>query len=509
MRLSLILLIVLLLDAQAYGQMTDWTSYAMRKMNYPEDRYFTGFDSRYIRAGSDLDEIRAQMILQSRVNLSESILLTLKSQAISKMQNVNSVSVEDFSKLSTTSTTVELVDVKTDFVVRRKDKEAMAFAWIEKQSVNSHYEKLSESLEMEVVALLERADTYKIDNSLSDALSAYQKANIAITRLKDAATILLAVGESDFQKNVQKKALMYETQCSQAIKGIASLQELSLDQMTELSAFSLSTQLPESIKKISFDNIKFQSTSMTSPFSLKLQDLMQSKASNNGFSVGVLDNPDNDAVVAANYWDEGEQLRVIFNVYNLKGQWRDLIGSVEGWVSKESLDKMNLEWKIEKQEEAVGKMIEFDRVPLVNAGMNVEVWTNRGKDGATFKEGDYLKMYVRVSKPGYLRLMNYWADGSKLMLLDNYYISENKVGEVIELDANWETSCPCGVEFIQLNGQNEPFEGLKVERIDGFDFVLESLTAVIRKTRGFKPKLEQDGNYMGEARITVTTLPAN
>jgi len=501
-------LVISSFGAQAQG--ANWTSYTGRNLNYPEEKYFTGFDSRYLAKDTDTEGIRQEMTLQAQTNLSESILVSMKSEISSKMENVNSVSLEEFKKLSSSYSSVDLVNVKTAFAIGKRNKEAMAFAWVEKADVRSYYQKLATSKLQKIAMTMQNAIQLEENGDPSEALKKYHQTNKTIQELQEALAILMVIGDDRKYKQVFDAKLSHEANCSKAIQRISNNKNLDFDELADLVAVTLRLNLPPDINRLQVQNLAFEHTDMTSAFSMRMGESLISELTREGFRVVSANSKSVDARLAGNYWEEGDQIRVIFLLDQLmEDQSTQLIASVEGWIDKATLDARGIEWRLGNALTAISKMEMLDAGKTSDGGMKVEVWTNKGRDGAIFQENDPLQIYVRASKPGYLRLLNYWADGSQLLLLDNYYIREDQVNEVVKLADSWETACPCGIEFIQLNGQNLPFEPLPTEKIQGFDFVKGDMQTVIKKTRGFKPKLSNDENYMGEDRITVTTLSNN
>ena len=56
-------------------------------------------------------------------------------------------------------------------------------------------------------------------------------------------------------------------------------------------------------------------------------------------------------------------------------------------------------------------------------GLEVNVWTDKGRDPVYYIEGETMKVFGRVNQPAYLRLLYILAGDRKYTLLqDNYYI---------------------------------------------------------------------------------------
>jgi len=96
------------------------------------------------------------------------------------------------------------------------------------------------------------------------------------------------------------------------------------------------------------------------------------------------------------------------------------------------------------------------------------------------------------------------ADGSKVLLLDDYYIGVDKVNKVYKLPEEFVCAEPFGAEVLLVNAQTEKFERLNTKEQYGYKFITDDLDEVIRKTRGFKKTKE--GVKRAENSIVITTM---
>jgi hypothetical protein len=106
--------------------------------------------------------------------------------------------------------------------------------------------------------------------------------------------------------------------------------------------------------------------------------------------------------------------------------------------------------------------------------------------------------------PAYVRVIYYMADGSKVLLLDNYYIDQTKVNKVIEIPDEFECAEPFGFETMQILAQTKAFKPLLTEKKYGYDFVVQETKAIVANTRGFKKVENKDKS--AEMRLNFTTV---
>merc|ERR1711916_40037 len=119
-----------------------------------------------------------------------------------------------------------------------------------------------------------------------------------------------------------------------------------------------------------------------------------------------------------------------------------------------------------------------------------------------YSEGETMKVYVKMGKPCYIRFIYHAADGSKVLLLDNYYIDASNVNKVYQIPEEFECTAPFGVETLQVNAQSAKFTPLNVREEYGYAFITDDLEEVIAKTRGFKKK---EKVMLAEKRLMITT----
>lgn len=128
----------------------------------------------------------------------------------------------------------------------------------------------------------------------------------------------------------------------------------------------------------------------------------------------------------------------------------------------------------------------FKTDELTGGGFLAEIWTNKGDENLIYTEGEKLKLYVRINRESYIRVIYHMADGSKVLMVDNYYVGSDKVNTVYELPFEFECAEPFGVETLQLNAQTKAFDALNTTQQYGYDFISEKLNDILVNTRGFK-----------------------
>jgi hypothetical protein len=170
------------------------------------------------------------------------------------------------------------------------------------------------------------------------------------------------------------------------------------------------------------------------------------------------------------------------------------------WISSNDVSYLP-----ENFEEAYARMKVFGQNEIIKGDLNVEVWTNKGDDNLIFTEGETVKFFIRSNKECYIRFTYHLADNQAVLMLDNYYIAAHMANKVIELPDEFECAAPFGVETLQVNAQTKPFDNLITRNQDSYQFIDESISDAVIKTRGFI-KVTGETIDKAEKRLVFTTL---
>lgn len=490
----------------AFSQFRDWINYNTRVSKYPENIYFSGFTSQYIKKTDDLNAVKDNLILSAKSTLSESIKVNIESNITNKITNINTITTEDFKKISRSYSSIEIAGIQTEFYLKKKKKEAYAFAFVKKSKVKKYYrDQIAITLDL-IQSKVSQADKYIESEDKVKALPLLQDARVLVRKLEGAQTILIICGESDEGILSYKKGLELNALIVQNINWIHSTsRNFNLNEL----AYYLSSQLylkEKKIEKIQIENIFYQDTDMSSQLSAKLTTLLKSNISKESISIEYSDYEKDGYKLKGSYWEDSSELQIIVNLFKKEGSEKSLINSVEGWIKIDLLKQGKINFIPKNYKDASNKNKVFNQNAIVNGGASLEIWTNKGTKGPVFREGDLLKIFVNTSQPGYLRLLNFWADSTQLLLEDNYYISPQNTNQALLIPIEWETSCPCGVEYLQAIIQSQPFDKLKTVEKDGFVYLLDSFKKVIESSHKFKKELADGNNFMAEKKIMLTTL---
>ena len=147
-------------------------------------------------------------------------------------------------------------------------------------------------------------------------------------------------------------------------------------------------------------------------------------------------------------------------------------------------------------------------------GLEVEVWTDKGRDPVYYTKNETMTVFGRVNQPAYLRLLYILADDRKYTLLqDNYYIDLSRINNDVEIG---EFVCvpPFGAEILVVAARTERFPPIETYEENGYFFLVdqdpESAARALRgeNTRGMKriPDENQTDFQHSEAQVVVVTI---
>lgn len=148
----------------------------------------------------------------------------------------------------------------------------------------------------------------------------------------------------------------------------------------------------------------------------------------------------------------------------------------------------------------------YEKVGSGERSDDIQFWTNKGDSDLTFSDGDELKLYVRSPKETYIRLIYELADGTKVLMFDNYHIDHSQINKEIKYPETFECAAPYGNETALLYASDTPFRPLSVEDHDGYQFITETVQKLNKGTqRGFKKK-KGSGKMMLVRQLDFKTM---
>ena len=328
--------------------------------------------------------------------------------------------------------------------------------------------------------------------------------------VEEAQTILVALGVADENSIKRTKVVALKSEIDKKINLQSNSVKNTVSDLAFFISQGLKLQMPKINGNVSLSVFNYQDTKFGSSFSKILFDNLEQKLiSNSKYNIlnvnefnGDVTKKNIDYIITGNYWEENNFLKVIVTLRNLKTG--KALASIESKLSKEYFTNNKIAYLPENFINANSKINNFAKDEVVGGDLNLEVWTSKGNENLLFEENDTLSLYIRVNKKCYVRFIYHLADGSSVLLLDDYYIGTDKINKVYRLPEEFICAEPFGAEVLQVNAQTEKFPPIVTESKYGYDFITENLESIIKKSRGFKKT--NDEMMKAETRLVITTM---
>ena len=490
----------LLLTPSSFAQSPAWLDFSQRKLAYPDAEYFTGFGIAKVNKNETMEEKLKTAESYARQGLSESVKVTVQSTAVHQVEEKDRKIADDYKQSVASFSNVSLSGLKTETWFDKKSKTAYAFTWVNKQELADICKNQMNLHTSQLESKLKEANQLFSSGQKQKALDIYNTCFPLVRQMEEDLVMLVTIGKSLGGKLPGD----YESQISSAISGIQQNTNLNLDELCQLLAGRLNAQLGKFTQTIRMVPFTYQDSKMASELSARFLNIFEQKLTDQGLSVSSMagQNAGNSILLSGTYWEEGDYLKFIAVVKNPDNG--KTLASAENRIPKSWMLANNLAFKPENFEDAMQRMKVMTKDELIGGGLLLNVWTNKGDENLLFTDGEIMKLSVRVNHECYLRFIYYFADGTKTLLDDNYYISNDQINKVVTLPTDYKCYPPFGAETLQVVAQNEKFQPLQIKDEDGYKIILENTQAIVNTIRGFKK--DSDQKLFAEKRLTITTI---
>jgi hypothetical protein len=513
--ITLCLVFITMNLSQIYGQIPGWAKYESRQAFYPEKTYFIGFSSEINYSESETAELLEKCKDNAKKTLIESVQVSIKSVTVSGINSANyknNPETYEYIKHSSVSySNVDIAGLVSETYYDKKKKTAYAFTYVKKPDLINLYKQKVDNKLQSLEQMFQYAEESKKSGQSQKAFEKLVECLPVFRELEEAQSILAGMGVIDEASIKSKKTLELKSKVDKSIDEINTSAKNDISDLAYFIANGLKIQKPELKGTIGLSNFTYQDTKMGSPFSKRLNQELEQKLisianyniqnKENAFGGSKLNNF--DYLITGTYWEEGDYLKIIVVLRDFNTGKAE--ASIESKLSKNFCTKNNIQFLPENFINAEIKNKTFSENEIVGGDLSLEIWTNKGTENLMYSESDTLRLYLRTNKECYVRFIYYLADGSSVLLLDDFYIGIDKVNKVYQLPDEFVCASPYGVEVLQVNAQTEKFEPLLTKTVDGYRYITDDLAVIIEKNRGFK-KLDNNKVLKSEKRMIFTTM---
>lgn len=504
MRTKIILVLTLVTSVCLAQQVKPgWINPLLRAQTYPESTHIIGFSSQFFNKIDDINTVQEKVKSLARTSLAESIHISIRSSSASNISNVNGDGKEEYSKSVITSSSLNTSGLKTEVYVDQRNNVVYGLAYVTKKKLLfSYFQELNKGMGA-LKEAFEHADLLK-DKGL--AYNSYLSILEDLQELKTIQEILITLGATSEAILKYEKWRLYHHLADGKAEELRNSQDISLMEAAHFLVDELIQELVDKSATIVLGLITYKNQPIGTELSERMRLFMLDDFNKKGINVAQSVNRGGvQYFLNGSYWPGKNKVQISAAIEeHHDAEVIRIMASGSVFVSKTSLDTDAIVYEPDDLQAALERTEIIEQNEIPDQGMTAEIWTNKSGEAQIYKEGDHLILSVRVNRPSYLRLLNLWNDGSKLLLLDNYEIREGQTNQVINLPFEWQTTCPCGIEHIQLFAQSEKFVELETRNEGDFIFIEESLRSIMDKSRGFVKR--KGKGYFSEQRLTVTTL---
>ncbi|MCK9450419.1 MAG: DUF4384 domain-containing protein [Bacteroidales bacterium] len=504
MKKYLLYLILLSSSCMLSAQTPDWVDFGQRQQLYPDSEYFIGFGMNELKKGESENVLLEKLKMVAIEELVSTVQVTVESVTTQLQSQVNEQVSNELKSASTAFSKIDLTGLKTETYFDKRKKMGYALAWVNKQKLIDYYQAKLDNYNYTIAGHIAVAEQFVEKDDKENALKAFYSC-MPLFREAESAYAIVWLLKASTAQIAQINA--YEVQVKYGIEQLYRSDHVSLKELCSFLSYGLKLQTGDFSKNIRIGSFTYEDSRMSSPFSRRFISAFETELIEGGgflvsSSAGKAGARAPEYILSGTYWKDGENLKVITTLRDVSNG--KPLASAEGTMPVGWLTERDISYTPENFGQAAESMMQFKSNEITNGGMTLELWTNKGNDSPIFEENDTLKIYIRVNNVCYLRIVDYMADGSKVLLVDNEYIGSDKVNKIVEIPAVFQCAPPFGAEFLQANAQTKAFEPLYTKNEYGYDFIQEDLNVVLSKTRGFKKMSNED--LKAEKRVVVTTM---
>jgi len=486
-----------------FAQKPAWVDPVKRKMLYPDNEYLVAFYVEGIDKSQPIEKQMQKGLEYAATDIAESVLVTIHSLTTMEVYESGSKVDNFFNHKASLFSDLTIAGLKTESYKDDKAKQVFSLAYAKKADVVNHYKNVLQQKKLEAESKIAQAMTLSGAGNKSQAIIKYYEVLPLIREMEEDQAIILALSPDLFFEEIN----MMEKTVNTAIVDLTNNPERNLDDVCFFIAEGLRKQVEVTNFPVLVSMFTYQDSQMGSEFSARIGVQLQQKLVEQKFNVIAARsvNPSStvkNSVIHGTYWQENENLKILAVMRDPESD--RILASAGASLPVSWLKMNNIAFLPANYDEALNQLKTFRKDEIINGGLMIELMTNHGSDNVLYEEGDTLIMYLKANRECYVRVIYYQADGSKVLLQNDYFVSADLVNKFIELPQKNTASPPFGVETLQLCAQTEKFTPLNTKTEDRSTYINEDLGYIVAQTRGFKQL--DEANLAAEKRITITTV---
>ena len=308
---------------------------------FPQEKYFVGMASAKTKNISNEPELLEQLKENAKIDLLNSIYITIESQTKLIIKNANNESDESVEQTSSSQAKIEIKNIQFDTYFDTKNQEGYAIAYAEKNEQKENYKKevIEYQKKLEHLANEEYKGTDSSIKNYFDALEACQQ-------YAHSKKILLFIDpniekKDDEIKDVFSRFQTLDKKIKLAIKKIYQEDTFDIELATTVIARLFKAQIKKTITDpIILKNIVSEQDGKTHILSQKLIQQLETKLiSISSLPIAIKKN-NTQLTLSGKYREEKDRIQVILILY----QNNKAIMEASTRISKKYLIRNNIEY---------------------------------------------------------------------------------------------------------------------------------------------------------------------
>ena len=368
------------------------------------------------------------------------------------------------------------------------DEHYFILAGVKKKDLKKNYENSIKQLSSDITEQFKTAE-FLLNSNPSQALKHYEICLQKINEIKSKTKILLFLNDGTDTSGLNVSLPPQ----NMIMTKLAELQESVPKSESEIADILLSDikeQLTEKDGIIIYP-FEFENTGFVSDFGNNLDHILKSKIISL-IGKDVIDHSKNVNLNEVNLIT-GKMLRSA-NGLSIQLKLRNTLKETYSkHIFLNEITCKSFGWnfiKPKKLDAALLNKIELNKAIKSDTSLKTEIQTDKISYGPiTYKYNDEPKLAVRTNKACYIRLIYIFSDGTKTLLIDNYFMNNEMVNKWNKLPLeDLVVTEPSGIEQMLLQSSTQKMPELITESVDagGFEYsiITGELGKEIARTRG-------------------------
>ncbi len=480
--------------ALAPGPKPDWVDRGGRSPRFPDVGYVTGFGVAEGQGALDAAKERAAADLATRIE-------------VRIEHELRDVSAErdgrySYEVAAVTRSTVDIQLGGLTFEAWQKGDTAYALAIVQRASAARQRRDRRRLAIVEMRECLSRAEALEQAGRKTRAVAAYEDCRRPIAEALQHEAVARALLPDPGDAAVHRELVAATRTIDEKVDEVLDDASASLSAAAESLALQLARQGVSTASRLDVQPFTYGTADLSSTFGREAASELESALAR--LARRQMDEQAEALIVRGVYLERDGGVRL--QVTAKRQRTAHLVAGAGTFLPSAAIPA-NLDLRPANFEQALQAQRALSDGGLITGDLRLELWTNKGRRGVVLTESEEFKIYLRVNRPSYVRLIYVLQNGAQVPIDQSFRIDPSKVNSVVEYPYAFEVVPPFGVEHIHATAFTErpPLLATRRTVIGGvpYEVVVDGIEQIVR-TRGLRIKNDEQ---VAEAFVAVTTTP--